>query len=214
MRSALLFASAAALLALAGTASAQTYGSPYYGQPQPYSAPRLQPGQRLPFQMLTPSREVADYYRYRLSAPPRGYAYYRADNGDVILAQRSSGVIASVWPNVFAADPRGYGYQERHPDWGANGDYAYSRDATRGQPGWQPYWQRAQPGPSYYPDHGANEPDTSYYGGYGQSYGQPSYGRQPYGYAQPNSSRQGQVFYAPNGRRYTVGPDGVSRWLD
>jgi hypothetical protein len=215
MRSALLFASAAALLGLSGTASAQAYGSPYYyGQPQAYSAPHLQPGQRLPYRMLTPSRELADYYRYRLSTPPRGSAYYRADNGDVVLAQRSSGVIASVWPNVLAPDPRGYGYQERRPDWGTDwgaddGD-AYSRDAPRGQPGRQPYWQRAQPGPSYYPDRGANEPDTSYYGGYGQ----PSYGQQPYGYAQPNSSRQGQVFTAPNGRRYTVGSDGVSRWVD
>lgn len=39
---------------------------------------------------------VNDYRRYGYHAPPRGYAYYRANNGDVVLAALATGIIASV----------------------------------------------------------------------------------------------------------------------
>lgn len=39
---------------------------------------------------------VRDYQRYGWRAPPHGYAYYRADNGDVVMAALATGIIASV----------------------------------------------------------------------------------------------------------------------
>lgn len=39
---------------------------------------------------------VTDYRRYGWRAPPRGYAYYRTDNGDAVLAALATGIIASV----------------------------------------------------------------------------------------------------------------------
>jgi Ni/Co efflux regulator RcnB len=39
---------------------------------------------------------VNDYRRYGWAPPRRGYAYYRTDNGDVVLAAIASGIIASV----------------------------------------------------------------------------------------------------------------------
>lgn len=39
---------------------------------------------------------VNDYRRYGWAQPPRGYAYYRADNGDVVLAALATGIIASI----------------------------------------------------------------------------------------------------------------------
>lgn len=39
---------------------------------------------------------VNDYRRYGWAPPPRGYAYYRADNGDVLMAALATGIIASV----------------------------------------------------------------------------------------------------------------------
>lgn len=42
---------------------------------------------------------VSDYRRYGWRAPPRGYAYYRADNGDVVMAALATGIIASVIAN-------------------------------------------------------------------------------------------------------------------
>jgi Ni/Co efflux regulator RcnB len=39
---------------------------------------------------------VNDYRRYGWAPPRRGYAYYRTDNGDVVLAAIATGIIASV----------------------------------------------------------------------------------------------------------------------
>ncbi len=39
---------------------------------------------------------VSDYRRHGWAPPPRGYAYYRADNGDVVMAALATGIIASV----------------------------------------------------------------------------------------------------------------------
>ncbi|AYJ85566.1 hypothetical protein D3Y57_05700 [Sphingomonas paeninsulae] len=47
---------------------------------------------------------VSDYRRYGYRAPPRGYRYYRSNNGDVVLAAIATGIIASV----IANNNRGY----------------------------------------------------------------------------------------------------------
>jgi Ni/Co efflux regulator RcnB len=39
---------------------------------------------------------IADYRRYGYRAPPRGYRYYRTNQGDVVLAAIATGIIASV----------------------------------------------------------------------------------------------------------------------
>lgn len=39
---------------------------------------------------------VSDYGRYGYRAPPRGYRYYRTNQGDVVLAAIATGIIASV----------------------------------------------------------------------------------------------------------------------
>ncbi|TCU12917.1 nickel/cobalt transporter regulator [Rhizobium sullae] len=39
--------------------------------------------------------EVRDYRRYRLSAPPRGYRWVRADN-DFLLIGITSGIVSSI----------------------------------------------------------------------------------------------------------------------
>ena len=39
---------------------------------------------------------VSDYRRYGWAPPPRGYAYYRTDSGDVVMAALATGIIASV----------------------------------------------------------------------------------------------------------------------
>ena len=39
---------------------------------------------------------VSDYRSRGWRAPPRGYAYYRTDNGDVVLAALATGIIASI----------------------------------------------------------------------------------------------------------------------
>lgn len=39
---------------------------------------------------------VRDYRRYGWAPPPRGYAYYRTDTGDIVLAAIATGVILSL----------------------------------------------------------------------------------------------------------------------
>lgn len=39
---------------------------------------------------------MSDYGRYGYRAPPRGYRYYRTNQGDVVLAAIAGGLIASV----------------------------------------------------------------------------------------------------------------------
>jgi Ni/Co efflux regulator RcnB len=45
------------------------------------------------------SYQVNDWRARHYRAPPRGYAYYRTDSGDVVMAAIASGVIASVIAN-------------------------------------------------------------------------------------------------------------------
>ncbi len=47
---------------------------------------------------------LSDYRRYGYRAPPRGYRYYRSNDGDVVLAAVATGIIASV----IASNNRGY----------------------------------------------------------------------------------------------------------
>jgi Ni/Co efflux regulator RcnB len=65
-----------------------------------------QRGQNLPSQYRGRDRYVSDWGRYRLSAPPRGYGYYRQDNGDFVLAALATGLIA----NLVAGNQYGGGY--------------------------------------------------------------------------------------------------------
>ena len=39
---------------------------------------------------------LSDYKRYGYRAPPRGYRYYRANNGDVVLAAAATGIISAI----------------------------------------------------------------------------------------------------------------------
>lgn len=39
---------------------------------------------------------VSDYRRYGWAPPPRGYSYYRTDNGDVVMAALATGIIAAI----------------------------------------------------------------------------------------------------------------------
>ena len=76
---------------------------------------RWQRGQRLPQQFRGRDRFVSDWGRYRLSAPPRGYGYYRQDNGDFVLAAIATGLIASLLSNnngQYGVYDGGYGYAQ------------------------------------------------------------------------------------------------------
>ncbi len=54
---------------------------------------------------------ISDYGRYGYRAPPRGYAYYRTDTGDVILAAIATGIITSIITgNSYQPGPPAYRY--------------------------------------------------------------------------------------------------------
>lgn len=55
-------------------------------------------GQAIPYQYRR-NWYVHDYHRYGYRAPPRGYAYYRTDTGDIVLAAIATGVIISLLSN-------------------------------------------------------------------------------------------------------------------
>ncbi|MET3525088.1 RcnB family protein [Phenylobacterium koreense] len=120
MKKAILIAAAAAMTLTGFAASAQPYGGrggpygdrdrdgrpnyadrydnrrPHYGPPgHAYGHRRWARGQRFDH-YRTRTYIVNDYRRYGWAPPPRGYAYYRADNGDVVLAALATGIIASV----------------------------------------------------------------------------------------------------------------------
>jgi Ni/Co efflux regulator RcnB len=102
-RAALIFTTAALALtsALAPTlASAQPYGRNDnrggWDRNDNRGGQRWQRGQHLPQQFRSRDRYVSDWSRYRLRAPPRGYGYYRQDNGDFVLAAIATGLIASL----------------------------------------------------------------------------------------------------------------------
>ena len=62
---------------------------------------------------------MSDWGRYRLSAPPRGYGYYRQDNGDFVLAALATGLIANLLSNnngtYGSVYDGGYGYAQPQP---------------------------------------------------------------------------------------------------
>lgn len=66
-------------------------------------------GEYLPPRYRGHDRYVRDWGRYRLSAPPRGYGYYRQDNGDFVLAAIATGLIASLSSGGAYGPSYGYG---------------------------------------------------------------------------------------------------------
>ena len=58
-------------------------------------------GQRLDNGHHNRSYMVSDYRKRGWRAPPRGYAYYRTDTNDVVLAAIATGVISSVLANAL-----------------------------------------------------------------------------------------------------------------
>lgn len=68
-------------------------GGPPYGNA--YGHRRWQRGAVIPRDYRR-SWYVDDYRRYGYRAPPRGYAYYRTDTGDIVLAAIATGVILSL----------------------------------------------------------------------------------------------------------------------
>jgi Ni/Co efflux regulator RcnB len=59
-------------------------------------------GERLDSRFHSRGYIVSDYRRHGWRAPPRGYAYYRTDSGDVVMAAIATGVISSVIANALA----------------------------------------------------------------------------------------------------------------
>ncbi len=60
--------------------------------------PRYRAGQRFAH-YRSPQYRVHNYRSYGWAPPPRGYGYYRADNGDVVMAALATGLIASIIAN-------------------------------------------------------------------------------------------------------------------
>jgi Ni/Co efflux regulator RcnB len=58
-------------------------------------------GERLDPRLHSRGYMVSDYRRHGWRAPPRGYAYYRTDSGDVVLAAVATGIISSVIANAL-----------------------------------------------------------------------------------------------------------------
>jgi len=105
----LLIAAAASIMALTGSVAA---AQPYHYHPADrnhdgyvsrwerdrahYHQRRWARGERLPYNYRTHTYIVRDYGRYGYRAPPPGYAYYRTDNGDVVLAAIATGIISAI----------------------------------------------------------------------------------------------------------------------
>lgn len=58
--------------------------------------PRWAKGQRLDSRYRQRTYVITDYGRRGWRAPPPGYAYYRTDTGDVVLAAVATGIISAV----------------------------------------------------------------------------------------------------------------------
>ena len=97
-----------------------------------------QRGQRLADNDRGRDRVVSDWGRYNLRAPPRGYGYYRADNGDILLALLASGLIGQVFsgPQYGGGYGQGgYGYQtydQGYAGYGGYGQPSYGQPAYGG----------------------------------------------------------------------------------
>jgi Ni/Co efflux regulator RcnB len=108
-----ILALTAALAALsAGAASAQPYRDhDHDGVPNRYDRHderhdnrghhRWARGERLSPPYHSRAYVVSDWRRHHWRAPPRGYAYYRTDSGDVVLAAVATGLISSVILNAM-----------------------------------------------------------------------------------------------------------------
>ena len=66
-------------------------------------------GQRLPSNYRARHYMISDYRSHGWNRPPRGYAYYNTDNGDVVMAAIATGVISSIIIN--SNDHRGYDHR-------------------------------------------------------------------------------------------------------
>lgn len=124
-------------------------------------------GQVLPSQYRSHSYVVTDYHRYGLSAPPRGYQYYRSGNS-ILLTAIASGLIGAVIASVLGNNNNS-GYSQ--PSYGySQPSYGYSR----------PSYGYSQPSYGYsQPSYGYSQPSYGYgqqrpIRGYDQ-YGRPYY---------------------------------------
>lgn len=113
MKKVLIALSAAAVALSAGAASAQPYRDrDRDGVPNRYDRHdnrrddwrnrHWKRGERLDTHFHNRTYIVSDYRRHGWRAPPRGYAYYRTDSGDVVMAAIATGVISSVIANAMA----------------------------------------------------------------------------------------------------------------
>lgn len=75
----------------------------YYGGRYGYNGydGRWRAGQRYPYYRNS-GYYIRDYGRYGLPAPWRGYRYYRADNGDVVMAAIGTGIIGLILGGALA----------------------------------------------------------------------------------------------------------------
>lgn len=103
-----LIALAAAMVAAGGistAATAQVRDKDRDGVPNRYdnhpNKPRWAKGQRLDTRYRNKTYIVTDYGRRGWRAPPPGYAYYRTDTGDVVLAAVATGIISAVVANAI-----------------------------------------------------------------------------------------------------------------
>lgn len=80
----------------------------YYGGNYGYDGynGRWRSGQRYPY-WRDRSYYISDYGYYGLPAPRRGYRYYRADNGDIVMAAVATGIIGLIVGGALA-DNRGW----------------------------------------------------------------------------------------------------------
>jgi Ni/Co efflux regulator RcnB len=108
MKRALLCLAAAAVTSFGGIASARPYRDrDHDGIPNRYDrhdnrGHRWRRGEHLDSRFHSRNYMVSDWRRHGWRAPPRGYAYYRTDNGDVVMAAVASGIVASVIANAMA----------------------------------------------------------------------------------------------------------------
>lgn len=75
----------------------------YYGGNYGYQGyqGRWRTGQRFP-NYRDRGHYITDYRAYGLPAPRRGYRYYQADNGDIVMAAVASGIIGLIIGGALA----------------------------------------------------------------------------------------------------------------
>lgn len=136
MKKAILLFAAAAMVASSTVAAAQPRRDDGRRYDNRRDDSRYRPGQRLDQRYRSPRYEFNDWQRYRLSPPPRGYRYYRDDNGNVVLAAIATGVIAFALADIFNNNNNNYNNGYR-----SGGGNVYYGDPDYGRPyGGQPVW--------------------------------------------------------------------------